>query len=102
VDSMFARIVRRSRQPASDRRSCPLPARNATLLTFEHGITPEPSPVTPLWGQVCYDTVPPVTTAVLAGPRRAECKEVRSWSTLTATDATNGVSGTAYRLDDGL
>ena len=64
MDSMFARIVRRARQPASNRRSCPLAARNAVHVRAWDNAGVESGDST--WGPVCYDTVPPVTTAVLA------------------------------------
>ena len=54
------------------------------------------------YGPVCYDTVPPVTTAVLAGPTSSGVYTGSVTVTLTATDATSGVSRTSYRIDSGL
>jgi hypothetical protein len=53
------------------------------------------------YGPVCYDTVPPVTTAALAGPTASGVFTGAVKVTLTATDATSGVSRTAYRIDGG-
>ena len=51
------------------------------------------------YGPVCYDTVPPVTTAALTGSKSGSVYTSAVTVTLAATDAGSGVAGTYYQLD---
>jgi kumamolisin len=53
-------------------------------------------------GPICYDSIPPVTTAVLSGTKTNGVYTTPVQVTLNATDATSGVLGTSYRVDGGL
>jgi hypothetical protein len=50
---------------------------------------------------LCYDTVPPVTTASLSGTKVGSVYESAVKVTLSASDATSGVHFTYYSLDGG-
>ncbi len=53
------------------------------------------------YGPVCYDTVPPVTTAKLSGTIVNGVYTGPVIVTLSATDATSGVRGTVYQIGGG-
>ncbi len=53
------------------------------------------------YGPVCYDTIPPATTAGLGGSKSGSVYTSAVSATLTATDAGSGVAGTYYQLDGG-
>lgn len=54
------------------------------------------------YGPVCYDSVPPVTTAKLAGTLVNGVYTSPVTVILTATDATSGVHGTVYQINSGV
>jgi len=53
------------------------------------------------YGSVCYDTIPPVTTATLSGTINGGIYVSPVKVTLTATDSGSGVASTVYQVDGG-
>jgi hypothetical protein len=53
------------------------------------------------YGSVCYDTIPPVTTATLSGTFQGGVYVSPVKVTLTATDGGSGVASTVYQVDGG-